>query len=321
MREDIENKDESSLKENPYSNLESQSQNIIKESPSNDIKQLKSLEEMIKYDPQEKMLKYKVNSVFNEKTALLNEKEGLKLILKVIQDDLDLDEETLEEAYEPYINNEDMTKREIKEDTGRCSLVFMFYIVSPVFSIINLVAIFESLLMMKILLQVIQNALLAVYYSWTENAEKIPNFSVYDFNNKYNYYYMFFDDARKDSFDFNLMFFTAFLGDLLLQSRGFRVSTFIFALINISAIFLIISFSFTDYDFNNNTYSFFRMLYLILSYILLLIGAGASALLSQQIIIDSNSKYNDHAQKLNQRIEELRGLEKKRKKRGKNSKN
>ena len=56
-------------------------------------------------------------------------KEGLKLILKVITDDLNLDEETLEEVYEPYINNEDMTKREIKKNTGRCPLIFMFYII------------------------------------------------------------------------------------------------------------------------------------------------------------------------------------------------
>ena len=77
---------------------------------------------------------------FDEKSALLNEKEGLKLILKVINDDLYKDEETLEEVYEPLINNEDMTKRVIKENTGRCSIMFMFD------SILSMSSIFEYFL-------------------------------------------------------------------------------------------------------------------------------------------------------------------------------
>ena len=240
-----------------------------------------------------------------EKIALLSEKEGLKRILRVIQDDLSLEEDTLEETYEPFLNNEDMTKRIIKYGTGRCSLIFMFYIVSPLFGVINLIAVFENLLMMKILLQVLQNAFIAFYNSWFKKAENIDRYSIYDFNMNYNYYYMFFEDAKKDSFDFNLMVFTAFIGDLLLQSRGFRVSTFVFALINAGSFFLILSFSFFNYDLDYNTYSFFRILYLLLAYISLLIGAGASALLSQQIIIDSNYKYNDYVKLMNEETLEL----------------
>ena len=317
MREDIENI-ESFLKENPSSNLEDKKDKL----PKNDLLQSISQNQnkMSEYynissnQKPEKKSKYIIRKKdFDDNSALLSEKEGLKLVLNVIQKDLDLDEETLEEVYEPFINNEDMTKRVIKEDTSRCTLMFMFYIISPIFAIIHLVAIYESLLMMKILLQVLENSLLSLYKSWTLNAEEISKFSISDFNNKYNYYFMFFDDARKDSFDFNLMLFTAFLGDIVLQSRGFRVSTFIFALINIGAIFLVMSFSFFDYNIKDNTFSFFKLLYLILGYLLLLVGAGASALLSQQIIIDSNYKYNDYIKKLNEKSLELMEIQKQKK--------
>ena len=317
MKEDIEKNTESSPQNNLFPDGENINQNILKYYFPNGPKEVQTLENSIKSEAQNSeanKFKYKSKKHgFDEKSALLNEKEGLKLILKVINDDLDLDEETLEEVYEPLINNEDMTKRVIKENTGRCSVMFMFYIISPLFGIINLISIYESLLMMRILLQVLTNTLLSVYESWTDNPDEISKFSVYDFTVKYNYYYMFFDDARKESFDFNLMIFTAFLGDILLQSRGFRVSTFIFAIINIGAIFLIISFSFLDYNTNDNTFSLLKILYLILGYILLLIGVGASALLSQQIIIDSNYKYNDYIKKLNNKSLELIEEERKKK--------
>ena len=319
MRENIEN-NEPPLIENPAPNLAYNYQNVPKNNLLIDINTIKDkMTDYYKIPENEKKEEKKPRYVikkkkdFDENSALLTEKEGLKLVLNVIQNDLDLDEETLEEVYEPFINSEDMTKRVIQEDTGRCTLIFMFYIVSPLFGIINLVGIYESLLMMKILLQVLQNSLLSYYKSWTTNVEDISKFSIYEFNNKYNYYFMFFDDARKDSFDFNLMLFTAFLGDILLQARGFRVSTFIFALINVGAIFLIMSFSFFDYNINDNTFSFFKMLYLIFGYLLLLVGVGASALLSQQIIIDSNYKYNDYVKKLNNKSFELMEKQKQKK--------
>ena len=45
------------------------------------------------------------------------------------------------------------------------------------------------------------------------------------------------------------------------------------------------------------------MLYLLLCWLILLVGVGASALLSQQIIVDSNSKYNKYLVKLNEETE------------------
>ena len=42
------------------------------------------------------------------------------------------------------------------------------------------------------------------------------------------------------------------------------------------------------------------MVYLLLTWLLLFIGVGASALLSQQIMIDSNYKYDDYITKLDE---------------------
>ena len=293
MKENFENIKGSQEEENIFGQFNN-NENLIKEKKniiSNDTKLEKSDETMKSYYLKKKPKK---PVYMGEGVGLLNEKKGLKRILKTIQDDLDIENETLEEVFEPYLNNEDMSKRVIKEGTGIYWLIFMFYIVSPLFGIINLIAIFESISIMKILWQILKNAIVVYFNSLGEEDDKITKFSIYDFNNKYNYYFMFFEGAKKDSFDFNLVMFTAFLGDLLMQSRGFRVSTAVFSLINALSIILILSFSFLDYDKDDNKYTILNILYLLFSYILLFLGVGASALLSQQIIIDSNVKYNEY---------------------------
>ena len=292
MKENFENINGSQNEENIFGQFNNKNEYLIKEN--------------IRADDLKKKSKKPV--YIGEGVGLLNEKKGLKRILKTIQDDLDIENETLEEVFEPYLNNEDMTKRVIKEGTGIYWLIFMFYIVSPLFGIINLIAIFESVSIMKILWQILKNAIVVYFKSLGEEDDKITKFSIYDFNNKYNYYFMFFEGAKKDSFDFNLVMFTAFLGDLLMQSRGFRVSTTVFALMNAISIFLILTFSFLDYDKEDNKYTILNILHLIFSYILLFLGVGASALLSQQIIIDSNSKYNEYSSYLKKLYEDSKEL-------------
>ena len=118
--------------------------------------------------------------------------------------------------------------------------------------------------------------------------------------NQYEFYEMLNNDVKKETFDFNLMMFMAFLGDALLMSRGFRISISVFGAVNIGAIFLIMNFTFERYDRVDNTYTIFKMIYLLLTWLLLFIGVGASALLSQQIMIDSNYKYDDYITKLDE---------------------
>ena len=148
------------------------------------------------------------------------------------------------------------------------------------------------------------------FYINSINNKNIERLSINEFNKKYNLYNLLLTQTLNEPFDFNLMMIMAFLGDALLNGIGFAFSSVILGIIlNGFSILLLYIFNFKDYNKENNAYSFFRILYLILCYILLFIGVGGSALLSQKIIVDSNSKYNDYLFKLNQKSEE----EKKRK--------
>lgn len=101
--------------------------------------------------------------------------------------------------------------------------------------------------------------------------------------------------SLNDPFDFNLMLFMAFLGDALLKARGLTCTLIIFCvLINSVAFILLYVFDFKGYDKEYNSFSILKILYLILCYILLFVGLGSSALLSQQIIVESNTKYNEY---------------------------
>jgi len=85
------------------------------------------------------------------------EKERLIGIIDRLKEDLDSPEyKSLGQIYEQYLNNEDMTKKNIKPGTTRKTLCIMFYFVSPLFGIINLVGIFQSISMMKIIFQILK---------------------------------------------------------------------------------------------------------------------------------------------------------------------
>ena len=168
---------------------------------------------------------------------------------------------------------------------------------------------------MNVIFQIFKNSLYNYYKYLMNKSSEIEKMSLKDYMNQYEYYEMFYKDVKKETFDFNLMMFMAFLGDALLISRGFRISISVFSAINIGAIFLIFNFKFGDYNRDNNTYTIFGMLYLLLTWLLLFIGVGASALLSQQIMIDSNYKYDDYITKLDE--ESKQKLKKKREERAK----
>ena len=251
-------------------------------------------DELEKDDKKQKNIK---KSIFEEEKE---EKKRLVEIIDRLKEDLDSEEyETLNQIYEQYLNNEDITKRNIKPGTSRKALYIMYYIIAPVFSIINLIGVFQSISIMKVIFQILKNALYNYYISWTSS--DVEPFSINKYMEQYDFYKMLNNDTKKESFDFNLMMFMAFLGDILLKSRGFRISTSIFGGINIISMFLISNFSFDDYDRKNNTYSIFQILFLLLCWVLLFTGVGASALLSQQIIIDSNYKYDTYLKKLNEK--------------------
>ena len=229
------------------------------------------------------------------------EKKRLVGIIDRLKEDLDSEEyENLDQIYEQYLNNEDISKRNIKPGTTRKALIVMFYFIAPAFSIINLLGVFQSISIMKIIFQVIKNAVYNYYISITTDPKEIEKYSINLFRENYEFYHMLDNDTKKESFDFNLMMLMAFLGDILLKSRGFRISVSVFAVFNIISMFLILNFSFENYNHDYNTYSLFQFIYLLICWLLLFVGVGASALLSQQIIIDSNYKYEKYIVKLNE---------------------
>ena len=248
------------------------------------------------------------DKVDNETKELISkeEKEEKKSLVEIIdrlKEDLDSEEyENLDQIYEQYLNNEDISKKSIKPGTSRKALIIMFYIIAPLFSIINLLGVFQSISIMKIIFEIIKNAAYNYYISITTDAKDIEKYSINLFRENYEFYHMLDNDTKKESFDFNLMMLIAFLGDILLKSRGFRVSVSVFAVFNIISMFLILNFSFDDYNHEYNTYSLFQFIYLLICWLLLFVGVGASALLSQQIIVDSNYKYEKYIVKLNEEI-------------------
>ena len=105
-----------------------------------------------------------------------------------------------------------------------------------------------------------------------------------------------------------------FLGCILLKSKGFRISSIVFLLINGIGIFLLLTFDFKDYDKDKNIYPFIQILYILICYLFLFIGVGASALMSQQILVDSFYKlkiYLDEKQNIKLKDEELNLIEEK----------
>jgi hypothetical protein len=73
----------------------------------------------------------------------------------------------------------------------------MFYVISPLFVIINLIGIFESITIMKIIFQILKNSIIIYINSFLRDNEA-KTFSINDFNNKYNFYHLFFEDTRKE---------------------------------------------------------------------------------------------------------------------------
>jgi ABC-type multidrug transport system fused ATPase/permease subunit len=117
---------------------------------------------------------------------------------------------------------------------------------------------------------------------------------------------MFFEQVKKESYDFNIMMFFSFLGDSLLKATEFRISISIFGAVIALTILNILAFSFIDYDISDNSFSFIKILFIFLIWLALSIGVGASALLPQQVIIDSNALYNKYLIKLNEETEKKR---------------
>ena len=219
------------------------------------------------------------------------EKKRLIDIFSNLKRELEQEEnenKTIDEIYEDYANNDDTVKNDIrvafKENWTKKSykilLYFMFVIVLPAFTILNLIGTYQILSFMNIFYDAIKNYI-TCYLGWEGEEEE------YKFYNFYSYY---FEESVNEDIDFDLMETMGFLGTILLNFSGFTVTSISCLIINSVALFLIFTF-FNRYSGGTERYSGGQIIYLIFCYILLFFGVGASALLSQQILIDYFYKF------------------------------
>ena len=219
------------------------------------------------------------------------EKKHLINILKRLETDLEKNNnESINDVYEEYLNNDDITKRNIKKNTKISIIYFMYYFISPAFAIINLIGIYQVMTIMNVLMVVLKNLITEYFKKYFDDNYK-PHEDL-------NYYNIFYKNSYTEIFEFNLTMIFDFLGIIVLKSRGFRIASIIFLMINLVSLFLIASFDFSNFDFEKRKMSVLQILYLLLCYILLFVGVGSSALLSEQILIDSDEKYNKYLNEL-----------------------
>ena len=130
------------------------------------------------------------------------------------------------------------------------------------------------------------------------NSSNYTDYNSQSFENIYENY------SFKTIPDFNLLYLSSIIGNLLLKSIGFRFSTIIYMIINVLTLVLFESFDFPE------KYNFYSILLLILYYILFFISVGGISLLSHQIYFDGLTKYIhykiSHEKSIEEKIEDVK---------------
>ena len=161
-------------------------------------------------------------------------------------------------------------------------LAFNFKLLGPLFVIFHLVGVYQ----LVNLLESTQNEMMFgiksfIIKDYNRSNQNMTLGNNTDINHQYE------NLCFKKIPDFNLLFLSSIIGNLLLKSIGYKFSSLIFMVIN-SAIILI----YNSYDFPKEKYvNFSSVLYIILFYIILYISVGSMALFSQQIYFDGLKKY------------------------------
>ena len=232
------------------------------------------------------------NSLISEERK--KEKGNLVKILDELKEKLEKEENKgIEDVYEEYYNNNEMSEREINNKRGKKCLFFNFYVLLSLSVIINLSGIF----IIKSIINVVKNLLIySIKSFFLDNnsdiqfsKDKDENFC-YFYHSEYNFYRLFYEYSLNQNLDFNLIMVMDFLGQIILRYFGFKISSFIFLLINSISLSLIYNFDFSEYN-ETKRYTIFQLGYILGFFVILFIGVGCSALLSQHILIDSFIKY------------------------------
>ena len=218
----------------------------------------------------------------NENIPLKYNKEGrnkerLIEILGNLKTNLENNENNdIEKIYKNYLDAKVDMETTIIKDKGKYCLYCIFYIIYPIFTIINLIGIFQIITVEKSITRVLKESTLRFF--------KITNGTNYTETN-YDFFEDFYSESLNESVNYNLMMLFGFLGNMLLGSIGFSISSIILGLANLGSLFMIYNFNFV-YDL-----TILNFIYLLVINIILIVGVGGSALLSQQVLLDSFLKY------------------------------
>ena len=237
-------------------------------------------------DNEKKPLKFDINQ------ENIEEKENLKKVLKKIENKLSEDLE--KEKNKNEVEEQEITQRKKSNILSafkwqrhnkkyRWLLFLIFNVFLPVLIIINLIGIFQIISVMSAISEVIKRSIWC-YLDLEDKEDK----EYYEFDHFYGFYYKF---SLDEGIDFDLIETMSFLGTIFVKFYGFTVSSGFFMLLNVISLLLIVNF-FSEYNENFEKYSILQMIYLIICYLLLFVGVGSSALLSQQLLIDRYEKYS-----------------------------
>ena len=156
--------------------------NSFDEEELEDEKKIKEDEEEIE---DEKKIKEDENSQLISKKEEI-EKDNLIGILQNIEEELKKGK-NINDVYEQeqYLINNEITKRDIKENKKNCYINFMIYFLSPLLSIIHLIGIFILICLLKSLLDLLK-ASFNCYFFFDDKKCQFSGNSPFDF---YNYYF------------------------------------------------------------------------------------------------------------------------------------
>ena len=229
-------------------------------------------ERMIEYEERQNLVK-----VFKDLEEVLNEDEKNK--------------KSINEVYENYVEYKFITKSQ-KQKVGDFLLKFMFFFEGPFFGIIYLIGIFQMKSIMKALFDLLKESFVNYY-----NCEFKSNCNITITENEtsvYNFYEYYYSYTMNETVDFNLMLLTGVICTFNLELVGFKMSTFILAIINLASIIWLSNFNFSFKSPGIFDYNFFKLLNICFIYILLYIAIGGSAILSHQILVESYLKYKKY---------------------------
>lgn len=234
-----------------------------------------------------------IDSDRNENQSLIGEDRDIKekkRLIKIfdsIKKDLEEnDKATLNNIFLKYIEKEEKSLEIKKINMYIKNLIFYFCL--PIICIINLIGIYIIILIYNTVKSFFLTSLL--YYIGYD--EKIPNYNFYDF---------LFNKSLNEPIDFSLIFTMNIFGQICLNSCKFRLTSFVFLILNSLILLLIYNYDFMNYDKETYDYDFFKLLILFLFCFLMFIMVGSSSILSQQRLIDNIIKFDKHKKKEKER--------------------